>query len=201
MRAGIIVLASMEQLVLRSLALTCVSIVLSSWLAAFATGRVATCHTFYTEHASVYREASFLLSEVCFNDTIKANLGSNGYMCEQAARSLAITPILRALYSTAEVTYLCGQSSCTELYHSITASWSSFFVTVALTLAVSPVLYRKLIRWGVRSVRRRRRKGDNHLVPYTEDEWSDGWELPLTAHHVGAPRAHVWGAVTKQKVI
>lgn len=178
---------------IRKLLYTCSSIVVSSWIAAFVTGRIATYHQFYTDHSADYHEASFLLTEVCFNDTIKARLGSNAIMCEQASRTLAIIPMLNALYSTASVTYLCGSTSCSDLFLHITSSWSSFIFTVGFTLAVSPVLYRKLFKWGVKRVRQRRRH--NHLSHYYDPSWAQDEELlPQIATPVNMP------SISKEKI-
>jgi len=155
-------------------------VIVSSWIAAFVTGRIATFHQFYNVHSAEYNEAAFLLTEVCFNDTIKARLGSNVIMCEQASRTLAIIPILNALYSTAAVTYICGSTSCSDLFLHITSSWSSFIVTVGFTLAVSPVLYRKLFKWGVKRVReRRRRKQLSHHYYDPDASWDSEEESQL----------------------
>jgi hypothetical protein len=126
---------------------TCLSIVCSSWMAAFITGRVALFHQWYTVHHRSFGESMFIWEEICRNDTMKANLGEHVRVCDQAVRTLAIWPGVQAIYSTAAETYLCGDTSCTELFRDMTASWSSFIVTVALTLAISPVLYRKAIGW------------------------------------------------------
>ena len=136
-----------RRMALWKLVFSCVQIVCSSWMAAFVTGRIALFHQWYTVHQKDYLEARFVIEELCRNDTIKANLGSRSVLCDDASHNVAIWPIVQAVYSTAERTYLCGNESCITLFHEITSTWTSFVLTIVVTLAISPVLYRKALRW------------------------------------------------------
>ena len=151
---------------------TCVSIVLSSWMAAFVTGRVALIHTWYTIHKKDYSEAAFIFNEICNNDTLKANLGKQMGVCDHAARDISIWPTIQALYSTASETYLCGNVACLDLWHDITSSFSSFLVTVAVTVLISPVVYRKILGWMYSKATKKR----TQMYQFHEDA---GFALPV----------------------
>jgi hypothetical protein len=99
-----------------------VLVVVNVWLFFFLAGRVLLFSKEYAIAEQHFKDDQFTLRALCDNNDIKANLGKNIHICDQASINVHIQPWVTATHSVMKQTYLCGNVQCMDLYSDITSS-------------------------------------------------------------------------------
>ena len=126
----------------------------------FTVHRLLMFAQFHMEEIKLWENDFFVASNICRNETMKANLGAQyQYICEEAEVNVNVRPTLRAIRKVIQNTYLCGDSSCLHIFedilHILSGTIVSAMICVILTLLVVVVLF---ICLGRRAPRANKRK-------------------------------------------
>lgn len=110
-----------------------------AWILFFSVHRLLMFGQFHKEEIKLWENDFFVATNICSNDTLKANLGAQYQnICEEAEVNVNVRPVLRAIRKVIQNTYLCGDSSCIHIFEDIldilsgTVVWT--LLSVILTL-------------------------------------------------------------------
>jgi len=133
--------------------------VTSLWLASLLSSRVILFSEEYAKASKYYEDDVFTLHSICNNNHIKANLGKNAHICDQAAINVKIAPWQTALHGVVKNTYLCGNEECIQLLLEATSSMNSLIFSIVV-MCISPWVFIWLFNYFFRKVdhHRARRK-------------------------------------------
>ena len=116
-------------------------IILTMWLASFLSSRGLLFMKEYAIAKKHFKDDIFTLTAICNNNDIKANLGKNAHICEQAQINVEVYPWQTAFQKVVDNTYLCGNTPCLDLFDQATQSFHTITFSL-LALCISPyVLY------------------------------------------------------------
>ena len=104
-------------------------------------------------------EDDVFTAHLCKDNNIKANLGKNVHICEQARINLQISPWQAALKKVVENTHLCGDMSCVYYINDIVDSMTSslnrlLFLALSIIVSIHLMMY----MWKQMSLARAKRK-------------------------------------------
>ena len=125
--------------------------VTSLWLASLLSSRVLLFSEEYAKSSKAYEDDVFTLQSICDNNHIKANLGKNAHICDQAAINVKIHPWQTALQQVVQSTYLCGDESCVNLLLDATSSINSLIFSIVV-MCISPWAFIWLFNYFFRKV-------------------------------------------------
>ena len=117
--------------------------VTSVWLASFVSSRILLFSEEYARSVKDWDDDAFTLHTICGNHRVKANMGKNSHICEEAKVNVSIQPWQTAAMKVINATYLCGNAPCSDMMHQMTSSTHSLLLTIALTM-VSPFLFMRI---------------------------------------------------------
>jgi len=103
---------------------------------------------FYHHESASFKDDAFVNENICQNDNLKANLGSNYVdICHRAEVDSQKWVSLNAFRMTIQNTYLCGDVSCIELFEQLmeivtrSLAWTVCAVLIGVILLVFMIVY------------------------------------------------------------
>lgn len=154
-------IATMELSPIHLLTMFCVL----AWIVFFTVHRLLMFGQFHMEEIKLWENDFFVATNICNNETLKANLGMQYQnICEEAEVNVNVWPTLRAVRKVIQHTYLCGDSSCVHIFEDVlsvlsgTLVWTLSAVVVTLSFVVVALI--------ACSSRRARSPGKQHRTLY-----------------------------------
>ena len=157
-----------------------VFVVVNVWLFFFLAGRNMLFTKEYAIAEQHYKDDLFTLHALCDNNDIKANLGKNIHICDQASINVHIKPWITAAHSVMKQTYLCGNVQCMDLYSEITSSIHKI-VFAGLLLILCPYLVYAFYQFCSRNVAHARAKKRVYSLTNINHLDMDDTVLPMMA--------------------
>lgn len=115
----------------------------SAWMVFFSVHRLLMFGQYHMEEIKLWENDFFVATNICSNETLKANLGAQYQnICEEAEVNVNVRPVLRAIRKVIQNTYLCGDSSCIHLFEDLlsilsgTMAWAMLSVILTLILVI-----------------------------------------------------------------
>ena len=97
--------------------------------------RLLLLHEAYAEARVLWEHDAFVDSQICQNETLRANLGTHyQYVCHEAGTRAALGPVVRAFKAVLERTHLCGDTACSEALEGLLAALSRQWFVVAVVV-------------------------------------------------------------------
>ena len=146
-----------------------VFVVVNVWLFFFLSGRIMLFSKEYAMADQHYKDDLFTLRALCDNNDIKANLGKNIHICDQASINVNIQPWVTAAHSVMKQTYLCGNVQCMDLYSEITSSVHNIVFT-GILIIMCPYFAYALYKCCSRKVAHARAKQRVHYITNHMDD-------------------------------
>ena len=99
----------------------------------------------YSEALSAWSDDTYT-SILCADNHVRASLGKNAVVCEDAAAGLALPPWQTAVARTASLVHLCGLTSCADFIGDVTRTLTGTVLLVAVVVSVPTALF-LVARW------------------------------------------------------
>tara|TARA_B100001027_G_C16038335_1_gene228716 strand:+ start:58 stop:507 length:450 start_codon:yes stop_codon:yes gene_type:complete len=127
----------------------------------YTLSQIGNFYDHYRHRARAYERAhTYLQTETCTNPRVKASLGEYN-LCDQSEKVMDKTPLMAAIFDTAEDIHICGNGYCSLLGHNITNSLPQIIITTGI--------FALLLLWA--SGVQLRKNHDRHSKEY--------WSLPF----------------------
>ena len=127
----------------------------------YTLSQIGNFYDHYLQRARAYERAqTYLKTELCTNPRVKASLGEYN-LCDQSERVMDKTPLMSAIFDTAEDIHICGNGYCSLLGHNITNSLPQIIITFGI--------FALLLLWASGIQLRRNNQKRAH----------DYWSLPI----------------------
>jgi len=127
----------------------------------YTLSQIGNFYDHYRQRSRAYdRAQTYLKTELCTNPRVKASLGEYN-LCDQSERVMDKTPLMAAIFDSAEDIHICGNGYCSLLGHNITNSLPQVIITMGIFALI--LLWASGIQW-----RRNREKTSQ-----------DYWSLPI----------------------
>jgi len=99
----------------------------------------------YSEAVSDWSDDTYTAA-LCADNHVRASLGKNAAVCEDAAAGLALPPWQTAVARTASLVHLCGLTSCADFIGDVTRTLTGTVLLVAVVVSVPTALF-LVARW------------------------------------------------------
>ncbi len=97
----------------------------------FTISQIGNFYDHYTHRARAYdRAQTYLKTELCTNPRVKASLESTIYVTR--VKVMDKTPLMAAIFDTAEDIHICGNGYCSLLGHNITNALPQIIIAMGI---------------------------------------------------------------------
>lgn len=98
----------------------------------FTISQIGNFYDHYTHRARAYdRAQTYLKTELCTNPRVKASLGEYN-LCDKSEKVMDKTPLMAAIFDTAEDIHICGNGYCSLLGHNITNALPQIIIAMGI---------------------------------------------------------------------
>ena len=102
----------------------------------FTISQIGNFYDHYRQRARAYdRAQTYLKTEICSNARVKASLGEYN-LCDQSEKVMDKTPLMAAVFDTAEDIHICGNGYCSLLGHNITNALPQIIIAMGIMAVI-----------------------------------------------------------------
>lgn len=102
----------------------------------FIISQIGNFYDHYRHRERAYdRAQTYLKTEICTNPRVKASLGEYN-LCDKSEKVMDKTPLMAAIFDTAEDIHICGNGYCSLLGHNITNALPQIIISMGIIAVI-----------------------------------------------------------------